>query len=333
MAGLLSAAILAATSVPAYADNLIDKITVNITPVYDLNATGDANLAPPAGYGVLVGYNAAGNAAAGPNPTTSDLLLNYSANIQLSKETNLFYSHTNSDFTLGRILEAGGPGVAIVTGDIADRNDTVGLNYVFNRAFSTKLYYFDTQRTFVSGLTLNQNFVNGVSNPSSIDFHGYGIGGAYGFGPRTKAGYIFTATFDGQYVPRPGYDPAVPNTPAAQTAAASGYGLNSWTGSGWVFPYGVSAKIPLIAKDPTLLLTGSWSHLNVWWRAEATPEAGNVVTFGAVKALSRNLTLSLTDINLTECTCTDTLPPPETVRFAQIVFALNYRLPLKGLTH
>jgi len=286
LAGVGFAAVLfTIAAIPAFADDFGKRFTIDIGPAFDASTTGDANSPPPA---PLFGVG---------------------------------YSHDVFVFSIGRILTAV-PGGAIVFGTFFDRTDTIGINHSFGHGLLGKIYYFDHERPDVTGLCNNQidcpNAANHeVSNPDSIDEHGYGAGLSYNVGPETRIGNLFTLGVDAKYVPRPNVGPA----------GFALNGLGAYTGSGWEFPYSISMKLPIVPSHTFIPFIG-YERATVLFRAESSEEMYNQTNFGIVKVFNKNLLMSLVDVNFAECRCSDTVPPPDNVRFSEVLLKFDYKTAL-----
>jgi hypothetical protein len=311
MAGVFAAAVVASAYAPARADDILKKITIETAPVYSLNTAGDAMAPAPAGTHPM-GYN-------GSNPQAHDWRMDYGINYQINRRTKFYYTHDVLDFNLDRVLWPVRPGVtlSLVSGAVSDRYDRVGFSYAVTRQLLAKAYFLDHERSYVSGICLNQVTCGGVTNPNAMGMHGYAVGTTYGFGPRTKIGNIFAASLDAQYIPRPAAPPVPSDKPAA-------YGMTSWPGSKVLFPYSISAQAPL-GKDPTLVGFVGYSRAAEYLRNNASQNLYNVTTFGLVKAFNRNFSVSVTNLNYKECTCSDTVTPPDNLRAAGVFVKFNYK--------
>ena len=316
LAGIAFAlAIFVLAASPAFADDFGKRFTVDVGAVWNISTTGDAMAPPPPG-GVGLGYGA-------PIPQPSSLQWEYGAVFRIDPRTNLYYAHSILDFAIGRVLTLG-PGLALVSGGIYDRTDTMGISRYFFKNFVGHLFYYNHARMDVSGLCLNQIQCatgpggSNVPNPASIDEHGYGVGFTYGFGPLTPIGPLFTAGFDAKYVPRSSTPP---------TDAPNLGGLGSYVGSQWLLPYSITAKLPISNSHSFIPFIG-YERAAVLFRNEATPEMYNVVDFGIVKVFNKNLSLSFTNLNFSGCRCSDTVPPPDNIRFAEALLKLDYKTNL-----
>ena len=304
----------AIATAPALADDFLKRITIDIAPNYQLSATGDAAAANPAGFTNL-GYT-------NDHQVPATAQLDYGANITVDKRTNIYFSHSNLDFAIGRVLTLG-PKTALVSGLIADHTDTVGLNHDLSGGLFGRIYYFDHVRQDVTGLCLNQQKCpdstgQQTGNPESIDEHGYGAGFTYNFGPKTRIGQLLSVGVDAKYIPRSSTPP---------TAAPNLGGLGAYVGSQWLFPYSITAKIPVLPVRTTIPYIG-YERASVLFRDEATPEVFNVTVMGITQVVSKEVLLSITSLNFSGCRCADTVPPPDNIRFAQVLLKLDYKLNL-----
>jgi hypothetical protein len=289
---------------PASADSLFNHTTFEVDPTFFANGSSDAQ-APAVPGTVPVGYT-------NDHPIPNDIRLNYGMTVAFDKQWSFYYNHSNLDFALGRIIN---PPVSLVTGDIQDRVDTVGLNFAATHFLSTRFYYFDHEREDVTGLCLNQTIcAPGVHNPAAIDEHGYAVGATWSFGPRSLIGPIFSVAADAKYVPR-GFPPP---------AGYSLNGLGAYTGSQFEYPYSVNMKLPT-HHDPTLIWLAGYERATALFRAESSIEQYNVTSFGVVKVLSPRITVSAVDLNFKGCRCADTVTPPDNVRLDTILLTLSYK--------
>jgi hypothetical protein len=310
-----AAALFAVAAIPAFADDFGKRFTIDVAPVFNAATTGDANAAPPPG---LAGVGYTNN-----QPIPSDVQLEYGLDFKIDNHTHLYYSHSRLNFAIGRILTAI-PGAALVSGMIADRTDTIGLNHDFGHGILARVYYYDHERSDVTGLCLNQIScpappnATDVTNLANIDEHGYGVGASYNFGPLTRIGSLFTAGFDAKYVPRP----AIPPAPCG-----SCQGIGHYVASQWLFPYSLTMKIPVLPSHTIIPFVG-YERASVLFRDETTPEVFNVVDFGLVKVLNKNMILSFTNLNFSGCRCSNVVPPPDNIRFAQLLVKLDFKTGL-----
>jgi hypothetical protein len=232
------------TAAPARADDFLQRITINFSPVY-LFSTGDDDIGPPFPGQKALGYTK-------DNPTVGGVRFDYGAALKINAKTSISFSHSNVGYQLGRILTAA-PNTSLVTGSIYDYTDTIALNYTVGNGLGVHGTYFDHQRSVVTGLCLNQKYcydpTTGTeqSNPLSIDEHGYTVG--------------FTFI--------------------------------------------------------------NYTNLPVLYRDSAVPEAYRGIIFGFSKVISKNLTLSYTNLNLQSCRCIARVPPPDNLRLAAGILSLN----------
>ena len=298
---------------PALADDFLQRITLDIAPNYQAAVTGDAAAANPKGFTNL-GYT-------NDHQVPATTQLDYGLNFRIDRRTNLYYSHSNLDFAIGRVLTLG-PNTALVSGLIADRTDTVGFSHDFAGGLIGRAYYYNHARMDVSGLCLNQqdcpNPTTGqqTGNPSSIAEHGYGIGATYNFGPKTRIGQLLSVGLDAKYVPRSSTPP---------TTAPNLGGLGKYVGSQWLVPYSITAKIPVLPVSTTIPYIG-YERASVLFRDEATPEVYNVSVLGITQVITKQVSIGIQSLNFSGCRCSDTVPPPDNIRFAQVLLRLDYRI-------
>ena len=311
-----AAVLFATAAMPAFADDFGKRFTLDIGPNFQMSTTGDANAAPPPGQGGI-GYT-------NDHPIPNTLQLDYGIDFKVDPKTHLYYTHSNLDFAIGRVLTVA-PGNALVSGLIADYTNTAGINRDFGNGIQGRAYYYNHVRQDVTGLCLNQENCpvppNGseTGDPSSIDEHGYGIGASYNFGPKTRIGSLFTAGIDAKYVPRSD-TPPTPCTPSCE-------GIDHYVGSQVMLPYSLTMKLPVLPSHTVIPFVG-YERADVLFRNETTPEMYNVTNFGLVKVINKNLLLTIVNLNFAGCRCTDTVPPPDNVRFAQLLVKLDIKTGL-----
>jgi hypothetical protein len=298
---------------PAYAADALSNLSLNVAPVYWVNTAGDA-FGPPEPGTVPVGYKT-------NNPGAHDWRLDYGLHYSFTRRLAFYYTHDVLDYNLDRAYMLV-PGTKImgsfVSGDAGDRIDQIGFSYVMAQGLVGRAYYLDHERYLVSGFCLNQvSCGGGVPNPNVGDMHGFAVGTTYAFGPRTRVGQLFSAALDAQYIPRPGAPPVKTDTPESN-------GLDTWPGSQVIFPYSLTATAPIFAKDRTFVGFVGYSRSAEYFRNNASQNLYNVVTFGLAKQFTRNLSVSLTNLNYKECTCSDTVAPPENLRAAGLAMKINY---------
>ena len=289
-----------------------DKLDVEISPVYWVNAAGDANAPAPAGT-VPLGYNSS-------NPATHDWVLDYGTTYSFNRRLKAYYSHEVLDFQIDRILMPLKPGVtaSMISGDISDRIDKLGTSYAVSRTLAARAFFLDHERSYISGLCMNQITCNGKHNPNVADMHGYGVGGTYAFGPVTSIGRLFVTSLDAEYIPRPAFPPVPTDKPSAN-------GMGSWVGSMMLYPYSLGMALPL--GDRSLVGTVAYVRSAEFFRNQDTQALYNVMTVGLTKKLTPDLSVSLTNLNYKECRCSDTVAPPDNLRAAGVAMKFSYKFP------
>ena len=313
IAALTAAAVLS-TTLPARADNVLQRVTISVAPVYLLGTNGDINAPPPPGYTGL-GYT-------NDHPVPNDVRIDYGIDIKLDEKTHLSLTHANVAYALGRILTLA-PLTSFVSGSLYDYTDTIALSHAVGGGVTVHATYFSHQRQDVTGLCLNQkdcpNTTTGAqeANPLSIDEHGYTLGATWDFGPNSRIGKIFTLAGDIKYVPRPDTPPP---------GAALG-GLPAWVGTQTLFPYSITAKVPILYST-TLIPTITYINLPVLYHDSAVPEAYRGIIWGVTKVFSKNITFSYTNFNIQTCRCIERVPPPDNLRLAFGVLKLDFHTQL-----
>jgi len=296
--------------------SFLQRVTINVAPVYLLGTNTDANAVPPPPPGLAgVGYTH-------DQPVTSGVRVDYGVDFAIANNLHFNASHGNVGYQLGRILTAI-PNTAFVTGAIYDYTDTLALNYTVGHGLGLHATYFDHQRSVVTGQCLNQKKCldpsgGVISNPLSIDEHGYTFGFGLDFGPKTRVGTLFNASGDIKYIPRP----ATPSSPAVALDSLPGY-----RGTQTLYPWSFTLRLP-ITTSPTLVPFVNYTSLPVLYRDSAVPEAYRGIVVGFSKAFSKNITFSYTNFNLQSCRCIPRVPAPDNLRLAFGIMKLDLHTQL-----
>ncbi|GAC1305725.1 MAG: hypothetical protein NVSMB19_17370 [Vulcanimicrobiaceae bacterium] len=296
-------------------DDFFKRITLNVAPGYFFGSNSDAAPAPSPDRSVHLGYNT--------ERRNADILrFDYGADFKIDEKTHLSFSHGNVAYQLGRILI--GSTTEISSGELVDYTDTYALSHALGGGLGVHATYFNHQRSTGPNFCLNQkrcqDAVTGrqFDNPVSIDEHGYTLGAAYDFGPTTKVGKLLSAAFDAKYVPRP-------SAPVAPGVALGG--LGAYRGSQVLYPYSMTLKLP-ITNSSTFIPFINYTNLPVLYRDSAVPEAYRGIVVGFVKVISKNATLSYTNLNLQTCKCISRVPGPDNLRLALGILKLDLHTQL-----
>lgn len=284
-------------------DKPAKRWTITAAPVYIFATNSDANASapPPPGTTTAIGYTH-------DHPVTDTYQLDYGASFAITNQWNLFYSHSNAAYQLGRILTLG-PNTSFVSGSIYDYTDTYGTSLGLKNLPSISISYFSHQRRDVTGLCLNQKVcVNPATgqkfdNPLSINSHGYDLGLAYSFLPNARVGNLLTATVDFDYYIRPSTPPP---------GAALG-GLGSWVGNTWEIPYSLTLRVPVI-PDKTFIPSVTYIALPVLYQDSAVPEDYRGFVYGFTKVVDPYVNFSYMNYVLKSCICVARVPPPDNLR-------------------
>ena len=297
---------------PVLADDIGSRITLTVSPEYFFSSAGDDKAPPPPG-GTGIGYT-------NDHPFVNDVNVAYAIDFGLTKALHLSASHAAIGYQLARILSLA-PNTGFVSGAIYDYTDTIGLSYAIGHGLGVHANYYNHQRTDVTGLCLNQKSCpnkQGVQqrNPLSIDDHGYMFGASQDFGFKGKYTPAFNASIDLKYEPRPAGPPS-PNVALG--------GLGAWVGSQVLFPWSVTMKVPFPEGFVPFI---NYTNLPVLYMDSAVPEAYRGVVFGVVKVVSKNVTLSYTNLNLQSCRCIARVPPPDNLRLTLGLLKLDLHTTL-----
>ncbi len=304
------------SAIPAKADDILHRVTVSVAPVYLFSTNSDANANPPPPAGLTgIGYTR-------DNPVVDTWRVDYGISYKISPKFTLSLSHTNVGYELGRILTIA-PNTAFVSGSLFDYTDTAALGYDAGHGLGIHATYFSHQRQDVTGLCLNQKSCPDATgaehpNPLSIDEVGYTLGATFDFGPTTKVGKLLTAGFDIKYLPRP----AGPPSPGASLD-----GLGHWVGSTFVYPYSLTARLPLTGSS-TFVPSVTYINLPVFYHDSAVPEAYRGMIYGFSKVVSQNLTISFNYFNIQTCRCIARVPPPDNLRLEFGILKFDFHTQL-----
>jgi hypothetical protein len=322
---------------PSIASAAQQRFTLEVSPVFFQDNTGDSGANPPPG--TIPFYCSSGQPQCpnGNPQTTSNLRLDYSLSYQINKRFSISYSHTNFDISLGRILTIAP--FSVLTGSLNDRIDAGTLTYAAGHGLVLQAAYTSHQRVeftaqpsplLGSPCYLNEEACNdGSSNPQSIDSKYWSVGGTYAFGPHTAyQPPMFKIGANMFYYARPAAGNC--SNPAIAQPACNTNGINGYVGSGATFPWSVTF-FPLSDFKPSQIRPGTipfigYEDANVWFHAENTPETFNQVVAGLVQILPHGLSLSYTYVKLNGRPSSDTIPPPDTIRSAVSILKLTYDL-------
>lgn len=304
------------SAVPAKADNIGQRVTVSVAPVYLFSTNSDANANPPPPAGLTpIGYTR-------DNPVVDGWRIDYGIGYRISPRFSITLSHSNVGYELGRILTIA-PATSFVSGSLYDYTDTAALGYDAGHGLGIHATYFSHQRSVATGLCLNQKQCptpTGVNqgNPLSIDEIGYTLGATFDFGPTTKVGKLLTVGFDAKYLPRP----AGPPSPGASLDA-----LGHWVGSTFVFPYSLTARLPLTGSS-SFVPSVTYINLPVFYHDSAVPEAYRGMIYGFSKVMTPNLTISFNYFNIQTCRCIERVPAPDNLRLMFGILRFDFHTQL-----
>lgn len=339
---------LALGSLTAPASAAPEKWDLELTPVYFADGTGDSTAPPPPGTfaAYCPGYGGipVPPACPGTPRTTSNLRLDWGLTYHFSPKLNLAYTHDTLDFTLARITSIAP--LSILTGDIDDRTDRIALNYAAGHGLALNAHWFSHERSEIAATAspllqaasgsicyFNSEQCPGAkSNPASINSNAYGAGLAYSFGPHARfQPAMFRAAVDVDYYPRPTSQGAATcvagGGPGSNAPVCGSNGIPGYVGSQTTAPYSLTMYPLATAKiKPGLIPFVGYERVDVLFHAENTPESFNAVVFGVVKSLGHGLTLNYTYFKLNGCYCSDTVPPPDSIRSVTHILKLSYRL-------
>jgi hypothetical protein len=320
---------------------------VEITPVFFLDGTGDSSAPRPPGTvaaycpgygGVPVPPDCPGSPT-----TTRNVRLNYGVSYRFSPKLNIAYTHEDLDFTLGRVTSIAP--LSVLTGDVDDRTDRIAVNYAYGRGIALNAHWFSHERSGIAAsaspllqaATGSNCFFNSEqcpgarSNPASINSNAYGVGAAYSFGPHARfQPPMFKIAVDADYYPRPPSQSAgaciAGGGPGSNAPVCGAEGVPGYVGSQTAFPYSLTA-FPLATTriKPGLVPFVAYERVEALFHAENTPEAYNAVAWGFVKSLGHGFTLNYTNFKLNGCYCSNTVPPPDSVRSDVSILKLTYR--------
>jgi hypothetical protein len=312
------------------------RFTVELSPVFFQDNTGDSAAPPPPGTIPLYCTSGQPTCPNGSPQTTSNLRLDYALTYQINKRWSVNYSHTNLDFSIGRVLTIAP--LSVLSGSINDRVDTGTLTYAAGHGLTFTGSYSSHQRVDIAAVPnpllggtcyLNEEAcIGATSNPQSINANNWAVGATYAFGPHTAyQPPMFKLGVNVDYWPRP----AAGNCSGANPQPACNQnGIPGYVGSGETYPWSFTwfplADFPATVIRPGTIPFLGYEDASTWFHAENTPEVYNVVDAGLVQILPHGLSLSYTYLKFNGRPSADTVPPPDTIRFAVSIFKLTYDL-------
>lgn len=323
---------IASLSTAAYAE---DKWDLTVSPVFFYNGSGDAGYGPPKGEIPL--YCPNGSAQCPGSPTlTNNLRFDYGIAYHFNRRWSIEYTHSNFDFSLGRITSIAP--FSVLTGDIDDRTDQGKVTYLAGGGLSLDGYYFSHQRSNINATSaFGGCYFNGIScpgnisNPANINSNAWGLGAAYAFGPHTRfEPPMFRVNVDAQYYPRPiartAQNCIPPGFPGANAPSCGSNGIPGYSSSQTTYPYELT-MFPLAnwAWAPRGFLPfAAYERTIVLFHAENAPEMYNSTAWGFVQLLGHGLSFSYTNFKLNGCYCSDTVPPPDSIRSDTNIVKFTY---------
>jgi hypothetical protein len=306
-----AAGLFATAAIPAFADDFGQRFTIDIAPNYQASTTGDANAAPPPGN--------VGDRLHERSPGSEHAAIGLRARLQNRQA----YPPVLRPLQLA-VCDRPRPddraGLALVSGLIFDRTDTMGINHDFGHGFVGASTTTTTPHGRDRALPQSDNCAIGpggtnVYNPRRSTSTATASASPTTSARKTRIGPLFTpastpSTCRVRHVPRSRAERAKASD---TTSAANG-----------ILPYSITMKLPISLADTFIPFIG-YERAAVLFRAEATPEVFNVTNFGIVKVINKNLSLSIVNLNFSECRCSDTVPPPDNVRFRELLVKLDIK--------
>jgi hypothetical protein len=334
IASFALAALVFLTTAYASADQ---RFTLEVSPVFFQDNTGDSAAPPPPGTIPLYCTGGQPGCPNGNPQTTSNLRLDYGLTYQINRRWSVNYAHANLDFSIGRILTI--TPLSVLSGSINDRIDTGTINYAAGHGLTLSGGYSSHQRVDIAAVPapgfgncyLNQEAcIGATSNPSSINANDWFVTGAYTFGPHTAyQPPMFKLSASINYWPRVANGNCTGANPQP-ACGTGGFSPTTYVGSGETYPWSftwfpLSDFAPNVIRPGTIPFVG-YEAANTWFHAENTPETFNVINAGLVQVLPHGLSLSYVYLKFNGRPSSDTVPPPDTIRFAVSIFKLTYDL-------
>jgi hypothetical protein len=286
--------IVACAAQAARADDVFSRLTLNFTPKY-VKSTQSDQTDPSA---------AAGTGA------TDTVRLDYGAVYRLDRRDSVSYDNVNAAFTLGRAyLPTAHGAFPLYVGAVVDRTQTLAIRRRLNSALQLNAGYFWRSRSCCPG----------DDDPRAPLHAGYGgdfIGAEINFANVPRDGPLFTYTARALYVPH--------HASAELQAQHPGTTIVS---NRFILPQTLIFHVPF-PWDRKLHPFVAYTHGANFFNNEAVPEQQNIMNYGFVRPVSRDVTFRAAIFNLKQTHQAATFPGQETARFTTFDAALTYAAPL-----
>jgi hypothetical protein len=274
----------------ARADDVFSRLTLSFTPKY-VKSTQSDQRDPSAVPGT---------------GATNTLHLDYGAVYRLDRRDSVSYDNVNAAFTLGRVYLPTAQGAyPLYVGAVVDRMQTLAIRRKFNSALQLNAGYYWRSRSCCPG-------DNDPNAPLHAGYGGDFIGAEMNFADLPRGGPLFTYSVRALYVPH------------HATAALQAQYLGTTIASNrFILPQTLVFHVPF-PWDRKLHPFIAYTHGANFFNNEAMPEQQNIMNYGFVRPVGRNIAFRAAIFNLKQTHQAATFPGQETARYSTFDAGLTY---------
>jgi hypothetical protein len=240
---------------------------------------------------------------------TNTVRLDFSGTYRLNRRDRLSYENVNAAFTLGRVYlpTAQGP-YPLYIGAVVDRMQTLAFRHNVTSALQLNSGYFWRSRSCCPG-------DNDPHAPLHAGYGGGFIGGEISFANVPLNGPLFTYSVRALYVPH-----------HASSELQARYPRVAINSNRFLLPQTLVFHVPF-PWDRKLRPFIAYTHGANFFNNEAVPEQQNIMTYGLVRRVSRDVAFRAAIFNLKQTHQAATFPGQETVRYTNFEAGLTYAAP------
>jgi len=278
----------------ARADDVFSNLTLNFTPKF-VKSTQSDQTDPSAAPGT---------------GATNTVRLDYGAVYRLDRRDSLSYDNLNAAFTLGRVYlpTAQGP-FPLYVGSVVDRMQTLAIRHKITSALQLNAGYFWRSRLCCPG-------DNDPNAPLHAGYGGNFIGADVNFANLPRHGPLFSYSVRALYVPH-----------HASSELQAQYPGTTIVSNRFLLPQTLVFHVPF-PWDRKLRPFVAYTHGANFFNNEAVPEQQNIMNYGFVRKVSRDLDFRAAIFNLKQTHQAATFPGEETARYSTFDAGLTYAAPL-----
>jgi hypothetical protein len=289
-ASIVGLSIVICVAQAARADDVFSNLTLSFTPKV-VKSTQSDQTNPSAARGT---------------GGTNTVRLDYGAIYRLDRRDSVSYDDVNAAFTLGRVYlpTAQGP-FPLYVGTVVDRMQTLAIRHKINSALQFNAGYFWRSRLCCPG----------DGDPHAPLHAGYGgnfVGTEVDFANISQAGPLFTYGVRALYVPH--------HATAELQARYPGVTIIS---NRFLLPQTLVLHVPY-PWDRKLRPFVAYTHGANFFNNEAVPEQQNIINYGFVRPVGRNIAFRASIFNLKQTHQAASFPGQETARYSTFDAGLTY---------